>query len=325
VRLSDTQIGGHLFCTEAIFTNPDNQALTADRLTVNGDLFLIKTHCTGRVSLSGTHIGGHLNCTEAVFSSNSEDRAVNLRDASVGQSVLMRPAALCGGLDLRRAQVGVWYDEKRTWATRLALEGFVYGSIDAPDATVKDRLKSWLPRNNYLPQPYEQLAGVYRREGNEQNARTVAIGKQRARRAASAKRWAPSAENRSWSSRYLRHLWSAMLRAWSAVLRWTIGYGYRPALALVPLALLILIGSVLFQLLSHHPHLLHPAKTGAEQPSFNALRYTVDLLLPVANFKQRDSFVTGGWAAWASFGFIFAGWLLAAIVVTGLTDVFKRD
>jgi hypothetical protein len=66
-----------------------------------------------------------------------------------------------------------------------------------------------------------------------------------------------------------------MLRAWSAVLRWTIGYGYRPALALVPLALLILIGSVLFQLVSHDPHLLHPAKTGAEQPSFNALRYTV--------------------------------------------------
>jgi hypothetical protein len=101
----------------------------------------------------------------------------------------MRPAALCGGLDLHRAQVGVWYDEKRTWPTRLELDGFVYGSIDAPDATVKDRLRSWLPRNSYLPQPYEQLAGVYRQEGNEQNTRTVAIGKQRARRAASAKRW----------------------------------------------------------------------------------------------------------------------------------------
>jgi hypothetical protein len=35
--------------------------------------------------------------------------------------------------------------------------------------------------------------------------------------------------------------------------------------------------------------------------------------------------VAHGWAAWASFGFIFAGWLLALVVVAGLTGVFKRD
>ena len=44
----------------------------------------------------------------------------------------------------------------------------------------------------------------------------------------------------------------------------------------------------------------------------------MDLLLPVVNFKQRDAFIAEGWAAWASFGFTFAGWLLAAIVVAGL-------
>jgi hypothetical protein len=49
------------------------------------------------------------------------------------------------------------------------------------------------------------------------------------------------------------------------------------------------------------------------------------LLLPVVNFKQRDVFVAHGWVAWASFGFVFAGWLLALVVVAGLTGVFKRD
>ena len=73
------------------------------------------------------------------------------------------------------------------------------------------------------------------------------------------------------------------------------------------------------------PGQLRPAKTGTEQPGFNPFRYTVDLLLPVANFKQRDSFIAEGWAAWASFGFTFAGWLLAAILVAGLAGVFKRD
>ena len=51
----------------------------------------------------------------------------------------------------------------------------------------------------------------------------------------------------------------------------------------------------------------------------------MDLLLPVVNFKQRDSFVAESWAAWAAFGFTFAGWLLAAIVVAGLSGIFKRD
>jgi hypothetical protein len=217
-----------------------------------------------------------------------------------------RPAVLAGGLDLWDAQVRAWLDEKRTWPARVQLEGFVYETIDAPDATVRDRLRSWLPTNRFLPQPYEQLAGVYRRQGDDQAARAVEIGKQRARRA----------EVQGWAR------WPS--RLWSALLRWTIGYGYRPILVLIPWAVLLLVGSVLFQLVSHDPDLLRPAKTGPEQPSFNAFRYTVDLLLPVANFKQ-DAFIAGDWAAWVSFGFTFAGWLLAAVVVAGLTGVFKRD
>jgi hypothetical protein len=33
---------------------------------------------------------------------------------------------------------------------------------------------------------------------------------------------------------------------------------------------------------------------------------------------------TRSWAVWAAFGFTFARWLLAAVVVAGLTGVFKR-
>ena len=91
------------------------------------------------------------------------------------------------------------------------------------------------------------------------------------------------------------------------------------------LAVLMLAGTVLFAVASHHPNELHPAKSGPEQPGFNSFRYTMDLLLPVANFKQRDTFIADGWAAWASFGFTFAGWLLAAIVVAGLAGIFKRE
>ena len=109
-------------------------------------------------------------------------------------------------------------------------------------------------------------------------------------------------------------------------MRWTIGYGYRPIRALILLVILTISGCWLFDVASHNPALLHPAKPGSpEQPAFNSFRYTMDLLLPVVNLKQRDAFVTGGWAAWAAFGFTFAGWLLAAVVVAGLSGVFKRD
>jgi hypothetical protein len=181
---------------QADFTNPTGYALNADRLTVDGSVFLSKSQCTG------------------------EGLAVVLHGASVVVDVMMRPASMQGGLSLTRARVGAWHDEKKTWPRRIALEGFVYDSIHAPDATIKDRLRSWLPRNSYLPQPYEQLAGVYRREGHELAARTAAIGKQQARRVDHPHRWT------RWPS-----------QAGSAVLRWTIGYGYRPVLALIPLAM----------------------------------------------------------------------------------------
>jgi hypothetical protein len=265
VALPGAHIGGQMDCAEAVLTNPEGRALYADQLAVDNSMFLWRAQCTGEVRLSGAHIsGGELACNGAVFA-NPNGLAVDLDGASVVNEVLMRPAVLEGALRLTRARVGAWHDAKRTWPPWIELDGFVYDSIHAPNATIKDRLRFWLPRNSYLPQPYEQLAGVYRRQGHEQAARTVAIGKQRARRADHARWW-------------IR--WPSV--AWSAVLRWTIGYGYRPVLALIPLTLLVLAGSVLFLLASQHPDPLHPvlhaAKPGApEQPTFNSFRYTMDL------------------------------------------------
>ncbi|MGH3868125.1 MAG: hypothetical protein ACRDQ4_18780 [Pseudonocardiaceae bacterium] len=182
VHLFLARIGGQLVCDEAIFSNPNGLALNAEELTVDAGMSLEKAQFTGKVQLANARIGGKLDCTDAVFC-NPRGLAVDLELASVVQAVVMCPAVFHGGLNLHRAQVGAWHDERRTWPGQLQLEEFVYDSIGAPDATVKDRVRSWLPRTGYLPQPYEQLAGVYRREGNEQAARMVAIGKQRARRA----------------------------------------------------------------------------------------------------------------------------------------------
>jgi hypothetical protein len=213
-------------------------------------------------------------------------------------------------------------DEEHDWQFRPQLEGFVFDIISGDN--VKDRLKSWLPKDSSLPDLYKQLAEAYRRQGNEQAARAVAINKERARRTAIAEQQAHLAKNLSMPFSYLRFLRCVTQQAWSAALRGTIGYGYRPARALIPLVVLILVGSLLFDIA--YPTLLRPMKSNSTESSdFNSFRYTVDLLLPVANFKQRDYFVASGWVAWVAFMFIFAGWLLAAIVVAGLAGVFKSD
>jgi len=60
-----------------------------------------------------------------------------------------------------------------------------------------------------------------------------------------------------------------------------------------------------------YPTGLRPARSGPGQPGFNPARYTLDLLLPVANLHQREAFVPHGYAAWWAFGLTVAGWLMA--------------
>jgi hypothetical protein len=312
LELHDCFLGGRLDLAKA--KAPDislrgsylGQPLSARGLHLDQTLNLKGFHCHGSLKLAGAHIGGELDCDGARFS-NPNGTALHLAYASATEAVLMRPASLEGSIDLTAARVGAWYDDKPTWPAALRLEGFVYEAIDAPNVTPRQRL-DWLRRHQggYAPQPYEQLAAVYRRAGNHEGARTVAIAKQQARRA-QAKRW------------WVR--WPS--RAWSGFLRWTIGYGYRPALALPWLAGLFAVGWLVFDH-AYQTH-LRPAGLGSEQPEFNPARYTLDLLLPVANLKQRDAFVPHGYAAWWAFGLSFAGWLLAVVVVAGLTGVFKRD
>jgi hypothetical protein len=77
------------------------------------------------------------------------------------------------------------------------------------------------------------------------------------------------------------------------------------------------------------PCLPHRDTSGRQEriaaAGFNSARYTLDLLLPVANPRQRDASVPYGYAACRAFGLTLAGWLLAAVAVAGLTGVFKRN
>jgi hypothetical protein len=308
VRLVGAHIGGRLDCTDGTFRNPGGRALVGDMLTVDRAM-LCRDGFTaeGEVRLLGAHIGEQLDCFGGTFR-NPDGLALDLEWAEIHGPVQMLPAAFDGGLDLTFARAGVWQDNARTWPKNISLNGFTYTTIRADPPTVAERL-SWLRRDpaGYLPNSYEQLAASYRRKGDDAQARQVLIAKQWHRRASHASRW---------------RRWPAI--AWSAVLRTTIGYGYRPWLVLWWAGALFLIGWWVFDR-DYDKGDIVPKADDPASLTFNAARYTADLLLPVANLGERARFTAVGDAAWHAFAWTLAGWLLAIVLVAGLSGVFKRD
>src|SRR6266568_2514939 len=213
--------------------------LDARQLRTHGDLRLDEGFSvSGGAELAGAHIGGQLNCTGGQFS-NADGPALSADGLTVDSSMFcnegfsasgeVRLAAaqigdvLEGILDLTAAKTSSYHDDTTSWPEYLRLDGFVYHTIEG--ASVKERLE-WLLRNEsgYLPQIYEQLAAFYRRSGHDENARRVLIAKQRQR----------SAEG------------TLADKIWGSLLDWTVGFGYRTWLALVWLAGLLVLGTILF-------------------------------------------------------------------------------
>jgi hypothetical protein len=149
----------------------------------------------------------------------------------------------------------------------------------------------------YSPQPYEQLAARYRADGHDSEARYVLLAKQRHRR-----------KTRGIAGRIAGRL-----------LDLTVGYGYRPWLALVWLGGLWAIG---YAYMRHvHPATIDSGLVGAR---WSPALFTLDLLLPIISFEQEGVFAMAGPDRWVAAALELAGWLLATAVVAGLSRVLQR-
>jgi hypothetical protein len=157
----------------------------------------------------------------------------------------------------------------------------------------------WLGRANdgYHPQPYEHLAAYYRQLGHDDDERAVLLARHRLRR------------------RNLRPL----ARFWGYLEDATTGYGYRPARALG--WLLVLTAGVATVFSTTPPRAVQPDSGSPFQP----VAYALDLILPILDLGQQNSFIPVGatqWLAWAS---SLAGWLLATTVIAGITRALTRS
>jgi hypothetical protein len=163
--------------------------------------------------------------------------------------------------------------------------------------TVRQRL-DWLRRSpdGYTPQPYEQLAEQYRRNGQDVEARRVLLERQRRRRATLG---IPG-------------------RLFGYLVDGLVGYGFRTWLAGIWLGVFWALGTVSF--------LLHPSvpRNPAEAPARNAGLQALDLLLPIVNLGHDNAWKPIGATEYVAALLVVVGWVLTTAVVAGLTRTLNR-
>jgi hypothetical protein len=296
VRLVGARLGGGLFMEGAILRNPGGDALTADNLTVEDAMECARGFTAeGSVRLRGVRINGTLSFHGAALRTPPEHRALHLSHAQVEELILIPREPVRGEVSLAYSRVGVLLDRPHCWPERLRVSGLTYESLRG--GGYENRLE-WISRDpqGFRLQPYEELAAWYRRTGHDDMARKTQLAKQRARRSTLG---VPG-------------------RLWGYLLDLIVGYGYRPWIAAVWFGVLLAAGTAVFA--DEPPRAL---REPAEQPRFNPLIYTFDLLVPIGAFGQRAAWDPVGWTHWLAHGLIIAGWILATALLAGATRVLR--
>jgi hypothetical protein len=293
VNLCDVTVTGPVRLRAAKLSNPDGVALDAKGLRTSSLMDCCEGfRADGLITLSGAHIGGTLCFRRATLTT------LKCYRLETPELVLQWTAPPDGLVELNFARVGVLRDAPHTWPHRVRLDGLAYEAVE-PIVPVRERLRL-LARDvdGYRPQPYEQLAAVSRRLGNDDEARAVLMAKQRRRTAGAG-----------WVARW-----------WGRLQDVTVGYGYRPLRAAGWLLLALTIGSIAFEL--HPPSKLDPASLKEFQP----VVYTLDLLLPLVELGQQTAFEPrGDGYRLLTYALTATGWILATTVAAGIARSVRRD
>jgi hypothetical protein len=297
VNLFGATITNDLDCTGGRFHNAGGIALNVSAAKIDGSVILRdKFHAEGLVAFSAAHIQQHLDCQGASFGGDTQNGLIG-ESMVVGRAFDWREVTTNAAtiLNLAGAQVGQLADHKDSWPglAHLDLDGFIYGTIVYGPVDAPTRI-GWLARQApvpllpleqpeqsprpFRPQPYQQLAKVLREHGQEADAKQVLIAKEQERRKHGGLRWDA--------------------RCWNRFLGFTIAYGYQPERLLLGALFFVLLGWVLFaggyrsgQIFPAHAEAYTLATTGnvpAFYPTFIPWLYSLDTLLPIINFGQKD-------------------------------------
>jgi len=336
--LIGADIGGQLHCSRAELRgrDEDGYALSADRLKTDGSVFLDKISAMdGAISLHSAQVGGSVEFSPTALAEDAF-RAIGAR---IDGPLTWAPARqVTGNVTLEGAKIGEldddWTGERATtgyWPSggRLRLNGFTYGRLGVDQLATADQRLKWL-RGQYqqvgagwlgfAAQPYEQLEAVYRRAGQDAEARKAAIARH--------------ADLRVYGN----------LRLYRKVSNWlldkTIKYGYQSWRAGGGLA--FLYGAVwLLATIAQRTHGIVPvgdvkglnpmpsaATCTSSYPCLAPAGYAVDVVIPIINVHQEQYWGPNGYTwgyAWVTAIWIATvlGWTLTTLLVAGLTGLTR--
>jgi hypothetical protein len=350
IDLTDANIGGEFNLNKASLSPHDAEdiALHAPSLIVGVDI-----NCrdgftaNGSMILNGAHITGHFSLTGATIAANNgvalhavdikvgEDMSCNegfrtqgavcLKRAHIAKNIDFRNARLncpgglaldtedlqadrmllpreveAGTIVLRNAKLSELDDKIEILPDRIDITGLTYETLIPPRNP--ERRLEWLAgaedqEGNVDPQPYEQMAHSYRQLGYDHHARTVLLAKERRIHA---------------KDRTNRWLW-----LWGQIQDKTIRYGYHPGRAGIGFIALLLFGTVIFAWYQPAP------LKQVDDAHLNPFLYTLDLLIPIADFGQRSLWNPNVIQHVIGSAIVVVGWSLASIAIIGMTRVFR--
>jgi hypothetical protein len=286
---------GSVLLIDAWLETTDETALRFTRNEVGTNVLCNDLVAVGAVWFFDSRIARNLSL-ERVCLINPGAVALDARMLQAAELSFLPAQPVEGSVILDHARIGLLRDDPSAWPDDLRLDGLMYETLQPP-LPARRRLE-WLARDptGYHPQPYEQLAALYSRAGQQVEARRILHARERHQRA---------------TKPFLGRLWSVLQDA-------TVAYGYQPWRPVVWLALLVVIGSVTYGISPP------PPLNAAEAPHFNPVIYTLDLLLPIVDLGQERAYNPAGALQWFSYFLVAAGWILATTIAAGVARVVSR-
>ncbi|MEO6086627.1 MAG: hypothetical protein ABIQ18_26290 [Umezawaea sp.] len=220
VRLLGAHVGGSADSDKAEIVNDSGPGLHADRLRVDGGLFLHGATVRGSgddgaVSLHGAHIGGQISVKDAQVV-NTSGPLLELTEAHVAKALVFPVSVVCShsGVGARRRRCAAG-------ARQISVQRLEFARLQGLS------WQQWLHllvhhTPDYAPQPFQQLAAVERAAGHDANAREILITQQN-----ELLRRTPEALG-GWWGQWRHRLWG-----------WLGRYGYRAQRLVVALAVIL--------------------------------------------------------------------------------------
>jgi uncharacterized protein YjbI with pentapeptide repeats len=243
---------------------------------------------TDEIDLSSAKLGQDLTLSGGIF-----NKDVNLSGTQIGGVLGLKSAQWLGSatLDLTGATAGK-IDLSHSWPDGILLNEFTYRNLSNISPNISQQAETWFRKQDYAPQPYEQLASVLQTNGLIDDATAIRYaGKERERRAASGLRW-----------------------AWLFLLNYSIGFGYHLEYAFAWALGFVLLGWAV----------LYATGQRTKHGITLGLVYSFDMLLPLVQLsKKHDDIDLDPWPKRYFYAHKIIGVILTSFIVAGISGLTK--